>query len=335
MTEFTHAVIDLDPIKYAVSSVSEKKTIKVVHRVSGDEYDCKTRTEWYGHYKKKAGGKLAEINKTLSDDCKQLPEDFDIIDIVTPEPLSFALHTAKAFTDDILKTCGCKTYSALIGSGDSWRVEASTLLKYKGNRAHVVKPYHYDAVVNYLVQKYKAEVVTDIEVDDRLVMDTWGKPGTFSVAREKDIYSSAMHFFDYSHPGKGIQNGNQFGELYLNDKGEVKGIGRKHLLFQVCSLDSSDNYQANVFSDIKWGPKSAYDALNSCKNDKELFQAAYDVFKHLYPKPKVVQGWRGNDIEIDALYVMQECLTMAHMLRAANDKIVLTTVLDKLGIEYG
>jgi hypothetical protein len=334
MTEFTHAVIDLDPCKYAVSSVSEKRTIKVVHRVSGDEYDCKTRTEWYGHYKKKAGGKLAEINKALSDDCKQLPEDFDIIDIVTPEPLSFALHTAKAFTDDILKASGCKTYSALIGSGDSWRVEASTLLKYKANRAQTQKPYHYDAVTNYLIQKYQAEVVTDLEVDDRLVIDTWGKPGTFSVAREKDIYSYAMHFFDYSSPGKGIQNGNQFGELYLNDKGEVKGIGRKHWMWQVCSSDTSDNYKANCFSDTDWGDKGAYNALLSASNDKELFQAGVDVFKMLYPEPKTVVGWRGDNILITWDYVMQEMMTMAWMLRHENDTVPLLKTLDKLGVKY-
>lgn len=334
MTEFTHAVIDIDPIKYAVASVSEKKTIKAVHRESGDEYDLKTRTEFWGHYKKKAGGKLAEMNKSLSDDNKRLPDDFDIYDIVTPEPLSFALHTAKAMTDDILKESGCKTYHALIGSGDSWRVEESTLLKYKGNRAETVKPYHYDAVVDYLIKRYECEVVTDVEVDDRLVMDTFRKDGRFAIAKEKDIYSSAMYFFDYSKPDKGIQNGNQFGELYLNAKGEVKGIGRKHWMWQVCSEDSADNYKANCFSEKDWGAKGAYNALIEATNDKELFQAGVDIFKMLYPEPKVIKGWRGDAIEISWDYVMQEMMVMAWMLRHENDSVPLITTLDKLGVQY-
>lgn len=332
--EFTHAILDIDPIKYAVASVSEKRTIKAVNRQSGDEYDLKTRTEFWGHHKKKAGGLLAKMNESLTDDNKRLPEDFDIYDVVTPEPLSFALHTAKAMTDDILKASGCKTYSALIGTGDSWRVEESTLLKYKGNRTESVKAYHYDDVIDYLVKRYECEIVTDIEVDDRLVMDTYGKKGYFAIAREKDIYSSAMHFFDYTKPDLGIQNGNQFGELYLNTKGEVKGIGRKHWMWQVCSEDSADNYKANCFSEVKWGGKGAYDALVNAQNDKELFQAGVDIFKMLYPEPKVIKGWRGDDIEISWQYVMQEMMVMAWMLRHENDSVPLIKTLDKLGVAY-
>jgi hypothetical protein len=334
MSEFTHAILDIDPIKYAVASVSEKRTIKAVHRESGDEYDLKTRTEFYGHYKKKAGGLLAKMNEGLTDDNKRLPEDFDIYDVVTPEPLSFALHTAKAMTDDILKASGCKTYSALIGTGDSWRVEESTLLKYKGNRAETVKPHHYSDVVEYLTKRYQCEVVTDVEVDDRLVIDTYGKKGSFAIAKEKDIYSSAMYFFDYSKPDLGIQNGNQFGELHLNSKGEVKGIGRKHWMWQVCSEDSADHYKANCFSETDWGAKGAYNALVNAQNDKELFEAGVDIFKMLYPEPKVVKGWRGDDIEINWQYVMQEMMVMAWMLRHENDSVPLIKTLDKLGVKY-
>ena len=332
--DFTHAIIDIDPIKYAVASVSEKRTIKAVHRESGDEYDLKTRTEFWGHYKKKAGGLLAEMNKTLTEDNRRLPDDFDIYDVVTPEPLSFALHTAKAMTDDILKASGCKTYNALIGSGDSWRVEESTLLKYKGNRAETVKPHHYEDVVDYLIKRYQCEVVTGVEVDDRLVMDTYRKSGSFAIAKEKDIYSSAMYFFDYSKPTLGIQNGNQFGELHLNTKGEVKGIGRKHWMWQVCSEDSADNYKANCFSEMDWGSKGAYKALVDAQNDKELFEAAVVIFKMLYPDTKTVKGWRGDDIEITWDYVMQEMMVMAWMLRHEDDSVPLIKTLDKLGVAY-
>lgn len=332
--EFTHAVIDLDPIKYAVSSVGEKRTIKAVHRVSGDEFDCKTRTEFWGHYKKKEGGLLAAMNAERSEDNKLLPDEFDIIDIQTPEPLSFVLHTAKAFTDDILTASGCETYHALMGTGDSWRVEASTLLKYKGNRDEVMKPLHYDDVVEYLRKKYECEIVTGLEVDDRLVVDTYGKAGRFAIAKEKDIYSSAMYFFDTSKPELGIQNGNQFGELTLNKKGDVKGIGRKHWMWQVCSEDDADNYKANCFSDIKWGGKSAYNILVEAKNDRQLFQAATDIFKTLYPEPKIVKGWRGDEFEIDWLYAFQEMATMAWMLRHRDDKIDIKSTLDRLKVDY-
>jgi hypothetical protein len=87
-------------------------------------------------------------------------------------------------------------------------------------------------------------------------------------------------------------------------------------------------------SDTKWGEMSAYKALVDCKNDKELFEAAVAVFKNLYPQEKIVKGWRGNDISINWLYVMQECLDMCHMLRWEGDRLVVTDILDKLGVKY-
>lgn len=337
MTEFKriHAAIDGDPIKHKVASAGEKRTIKVVHRQTGDEYDLKTRTEWYGHWKKKAGGKLAELNAELSDDCKMLPEDFDIIDVQTPEPIANVLHTAKLFAESVIADTQAETFHMMIGKGASWRVGASTLLEYKGNRKDTIKPYHMDEVSDYLVRKFDAEVVEGMEVDDRLVIDTFGRAGHFAVGLEKDLYSSATHFLDTSNPEQGIQNGNQYGELYLNAKGDVKGIGRMHFMWQVCSEDSSDNYKANCFSDVKWGGKGAYEALKDAKNDRELFQAAVGVFKKLYPEPKIVTGWRGDQIEISWHYVMQEMMHMAWMKRKEHEPLVqLLPVLDKLGVEY-
>jgi len=50
------AVIDGDLYKYAVAFVGEKRTVRVVHRKSGRELIVPTRTDFYGHWKKKEGG---------------------------------------------------------------------------------------------------------------------------------------------------------------------------------------------------------------------------------------------------------------------------------------
>lgn len=332
-----HVVIDGDAPKFAVASAGEKRTVHIIHKKTGDEYTTNTRTEWYGEWRKKQGGLLAELNSKLSYDKQMLPDDFDYTDIQTPEPLANVLHSAKVYMQALINKCGAESYSVLVGKGDSWRVEASTLQKYKGQRASgMARPVLMDDVVDYFVRKFGAELVYDLEVDDRICIDTYGKPGHFAACLEKDAYSTSMYFLDTTKPELGIQNGNQFGELHLNSKGEVKGIGRMHLLWQTCANDTSDNYSANVFSDVRWGAKAAYNALKDCKNDKELFQAAMNVFKHLYPEKKVVEGWRGNQIEIDALYVFQECFTLARMLRKAEgDTVNLIDVFEKLGVDYG
>ncbi|MNR21142.1 hypothetical protein D3C85_1380260 [compost metagenome] len=52
----------------------------------------------------------------------------------------------------------------------------------------------------------------------------------------------------------------------------------------------------------------------------------------LYPEPKKVVGWRGNEIEISWEYVMNEMWDMARMHRFENDFVVGTEVLKKMEI---
>lgn len=138
-----------------------------------------------------------------------------------------------------------------------------------------------------------------------------------------------------TRPDEGIVNGNQFGKLWLNDKGDVRGIGRMFLLWQTLNGDTSDCYKANCFSDMKWGDKAAYNHLVGATNDKEAFERLVSGFKLLYPEPKKVVGWRGDEIEIDYLYVAQECFTMARMLRRKDEgEIMLKDVFDRLGVDY-
>ena len=58
-------------------------------------------------------------------------------------------------------------------------------------------------------------------------------------------------------------------------------------------------------------------------------------FNKLYPEPKTVVGWRKQPIEIDAIYVLQECWNMAKMLRSVDEKPTdVKALLTKLNIEH-
>ena len=59
------------------------------------------------------------------------------------------------------------------------------------------------------------------------------------------------------------------------------------------------------------------------------------TFKHLYPEKKAITGWRGDEIEIDHMYVFQEMFAMAMMQRTLDDPIVnVREVCDRLGVAY-
>ena len=331
MTEPNHAVLDLDLYKYAAAHVGEKKTI-VAHHPTGWSKEYKSRTEFWGHWKKKAGGDLAEINKTR--DSIWLPDEFEIEDVRVPEPIANVLHTAKVMVEGDLYVTGAKTYEAYLGAGISFREGVSTLLKYK-DRDPGAKPLALDAVAEYLEKKFNAEVVRDIEADDMIVCVAYRQPHKFVIIEDKDAWGTPVNVYDINRRERGIVNCAKLGHLFLDAKGNVRGEGRIHMYYQMISEDTIDNYAANCFSDIKWASKSAYKALVGCTTDKECFEAMVNVFKMLYPEPKTVIGWRGEPIDIDWYYVMQEMFWMANMKKTIDEPLInLKTVLDKLGVEY-
>ena len=54
------------------------------------------------------------------------------------------------------------------------------------------------------------------------------------------------------------------------------------------------------------------------------------MFKLLYPEPKAIIGWRGNSINIDWEYAMNECFDMARMKRFIGDEVSASDVLYKM-----
>ena len=326
------SIIDLDYVKYASASVGEKRSIIVTHKSSGREKEFNTRTEFYGRDKAKSGGWLGELNSKR--DSPFAVDEFEIIDQQIAEPIDHVLQIAKTQVEGDLKRLGTNKYKAFLGKGDSFRVELSTLKKYKDNRKDMLRPLHMDAVTEYLERKFKAEIVTNIEADDRCVIEAYNNPNAVIQGLDKDYYGQPVKFFNVNRPDEGIQDCNQFGSLWLEDKGDVRGIGRMHLYWQIASNDTSDNYAANCFSDIKWAGKSAYKSLVEAKTDNEAWEKLKGIFQYLYPEEKTVLGWRNDPINLTWDYVLNEMFVMARMLRFEGENLNAYGVMDKLGVTY-
>lgn len=262
-----------------------------------------------------------------------LVEDFIIEDKQVAKPVEYALNSVKTHIESVLSKLDAKSYYGYIGKGDSWRVEASTILKYKGSRENALKPIHLEAIEEYLKKFHAAEEIRGIEADDKCVVDCTENPELVLVGVDKDYRGCNVTLFNPDKMGS-PEKISGFGKLYIGSDKEVRGEGRIFMYHQVLSGDSSDCYFANSASDIKWADKSSFAVLNKCSDDKQALQAIVDAYKLLYPEPKKIIGWRGNDIDIDWLYVLQENFTMAHMLRREGDYINVKALLDKLKINY-
>lgn len=339
----TVVILDLDWVKYSSASAGEKRTISVTHNKSGKKKDFANRTEFCGRSKKVLGGWIGEENaKREEKGLKPFTlEDFTIEDVQTPEPVENILHTAKLQVEGILDTVGTNKAEYFIGEGDSWRVEASTLLCYKGQRADLTKPIHLDAVSEYLINKYEPTICRGLEADDWVVirykqLQAQGIPAVVA-ALDKDTYGCNVHVINPNRRDEGIVDCSGFGELYISGSGsneKIRGHGLKFLAYQTISQDTIDNYKFNCFSDKRWGEKSAYKALVDCKDEKELFSTMIEVAKQLYPEPKEVDGWRGDTILIDARYVLNEMFVMARMLETEQDFKTFDVVAAKYGVSW-
>lgn len=325
---FAH--VDLDFVKYGAAGVGERRYIIATHKASGRSKEFDNRTAFWGRGKKRDGGWLGELNANR--DSPFTWDEFEIEDKQEiTEPVKNILHSAKLMVESAIVASKANGYKAYIGKGESFRVELSTLLKYKGNRDLLVKPLLLDEVMEYLTKKFKPEIVTHLEVDDAVVMATWNKPDHFIIGVDKDYRSGGTRFFDVNSQDEGIIDCTGFGKLWDTGK-KITGCGRLFKYFQIITQDDSDNYKANCFSDVRWADKSAYKVLVDCQDDKQAVQVLVDTFRKLYPEPKIVQGWRGEDIMLDWHYVMQEMFNMAHLHRWKGDCIDVGALIEKLEV---
>lgn len=329
-------VFDMDYIKYTVAAAGEKRDIVAIHKQSGDEFVFKARTEFWGRDKK--SGWLAETNATR--ETPHLVTDFDIIDRQTPPPISHSCRTVKAHIKNILEKLGSNRYYGYLGKGDSWRVDRSTILKYKGQREVLLKPLNIPEVEQYLLKNHASTFVTHLEADDQCVIDCTAarkaEKQFVLVGVDKDYYGCEVDFFnvDKMESPLSIRGLGQLEvETKANKTKKVNGSGRIFFYFQVASGDTTDNYKANSASDLTFGPMSAYHVLKDCKTDKEALMALRDIYWHLYPSPKTITGWRGDTFEIDWKYVLRENWDMARMLRWEGDKVDPILVMQHLGID--
>ena len=331
--------IDGDALIYASGFIGEKRELKAVHRQSGDEFTFKNRTEMYGKKRSKDGAWLAEINKTK--DTPWVIDDFDLYDIQIPAPVEFSLTATKSLILKSTELTGIKERRLFVGKGDSQRVEQSTLVKYKSGREGSLRPLHKDAIVEYMIKHHNAEVVEGIEVDDKITMEAWKDPHNVIYGIDKDYLGTHSRVFNPNTPEKGIQDCRTFGDIWVEEivsketgkkRYEVKGYGRKWFYHQWNYGDDSDSYRANCACDTDWGEMSSYNSLKDCKNDLEALIAVKSTYKHLYPAPRKVLGWRGDEILIDWRYVASEIFTMARMLRTPDEKITAEQVFSKYGL---
>ena len=320
--EFNRVVIDADWCIYGAGFSGEKRSIKAIEKQSGNEYDLPNRTALWGRKKSKDGGYLEELNK--SRDTPLTWEDFEIIDIQTPEPIENILYTAKRMIEGVSQATGVEKRQLFVGEGKSFRHARSTILEYKGNRDGTLLPIYKDEIKEYLIKGQKE--------------------GTLVSSVDKDSTGFPIYLFNPNHPDWGIVDCRGLGELWWDTSGKTKilrGKGRKFFYKQLLTGDMTDNYKPNAASNVEFGDVSAFQALDECSTDMECFKAIKEAYQKMYPQPVKVFGWRANIeqhipkehvLEVDWKYALNEIWDLARMRRTYDDVVTAEEVFSKHGL---
>ena len=106
-------------------------------------------------------------------------DDGDIV----PEPLPYALHSTKRFINGMIKDTGADSYRLFLTGKNNFRLQVDS--EYKANRKDTAKPIHYQAIRDYMVKHFKAEVIEGMEADDALALNQ--TDNTMIASIDKDL----------------------------------------------------------------------------------------------------------------------------------------------------
>lgn len=312
------AILDGDLIAFKASAACETRSIKATHKPTNRVKIFKHRTEMKEQV-----------------DLEKFPlEDFEIEDIQECEEVSFVLHTCKQMINNILKSCETDQFELYLSGSGNFRDKLPLPQKYKGNREGLIKPLMLDKVKEYLINTHHAEVVVG-EADDKISMRQWegykNKQKIIGCSTDKDSLGTFGWVFNWDKMESPIFI-DGLGDLYLDDKGKVRGEGNKWKYLQWIVGDAIDGLNPSYLAKKKFGEKSGYKLLVDLHTEKECWQAVHDLYLSWYPESVEYIDQNGNKNCADYLNIAQIYWDSIHMLRWEGDRVDIREVMKKMEV---
>ncbi len=224
-------------------------------------------------------------------------------------------------------------------SDDNFRLRLAFTKPYKGQRK-AEKPPFFKELRQHLIDKHNAVLAVGDEADDLMSIEQWkdhnafledtgnefpiGSPEhrafskTCIVSADKDLM--IVPGWHYTHGGekKWVEPVGWL-ELRRKKNGQIKdlkGAGLKFFYAQMIIGDNVDNY-AGIEGR---GAAFAFDLLDKCRNEQELYMAVLGAYKDKYGHGQVkLKNYRGTWRVGKAFDRMLECGRLAHMARFNGD----------------
>jgi hypothetical protein len=257
-----HLIIDADPIVYRSGFAAETVHYNVVAEdAEGNvrEAHFEPKDDITAHKHMQAW--LHEHKLDLVESTKD----------IKPEPVSHALMIVKQTIESILKDVGFKgkdQYHLLLSGPGNYRERIATFRPYKGNRDPDHKPFHYQAIRDYLTQQWDAIVVTGHEADDEASILAHGfrkrKLKYIVSSIDKDLHQIPGQHYDY-----------RLKQLVTMDDEESRIV----LWRQALAGDTTDNIPGACGIGTVKAQKLVEGWVDAGKSDAELWQGAIATYR--------------------------------------------------------
>lgn len=313
------AAIDGDLLCYRAAAAAEKRHIIAVHKQSRREKRFKTRTEFWGHHKKKEGGWLAQLNLDRMMDNKPLflPDDFEIIDGREAESVEGALHSIRVTIEKICDAIGASEVEIYLSGKSNFRDNIPLPTRYKSNREFVERPILLDECRDYVKRKYKTFIADGMEADDMLVIRAYnvedGERVVVCSLDKDNRQASGTAMFDWTKDFPEVEELPDFGSLWRNDKGEVKFNGQIGMFHQMLYGDPTDCYKPCEIAGLNFGEVGSYNLLKDCTTYNEALKVVHDTYQKWYPDIVTFKAWDDNEYSFSYLDIWQmyaDCVVM-------------------------
>lgn len=227
----------------------------------------------------------------------------------------------------------------LTKSDANFRLRLAFTKPYKGTRKSEKPPFFYE-MREHLLRVHNAELADGEEADDLMSIAQWDghraflkeTGGEFPIgSAEHKVFSNTVIVSADKDlmivPGWHLQPGSELkwvepmGWLELRRKAngqvkDLKGAGLKFFYAQMIIGDDIDNYAGIPLR----GAKYAYDLLNDCKDERELYFAVLGAYKKKFGEGAVkLKNHRGGYRIGKAFDLMLECGRLAHMAQFKGD----------------
>lgn len=318
------AIIDLDTPCFAASSVTEERSILVTHQPSQIQKKFKNRTEFKELLKSK--DKLDKLG------------EYSIVDQQEPEPIENACQVLKQMVKNYEAAVGASESMFFISGKGNFRDELELPHKYKSNRTDMIRPLLLSDVKQFAIHKYRAQVTNGYEPDDAIIFTAYDlkargyEPVIISVDKDSLAYSGLL-LYNQDKPEQGVIELPEFGSLWIDEKGKVRGMGFVWYCFQNLLGDKTDFFCPTDICNVKFGEKSAYKLLKDCKTESEALQVVIDQFRKWYPEITTYTAWNGKEYSKSYLELLDLYFKCCRMKSHEFDELNFLEFAEPYGVK--